>query len=265
MAEERQRPKFEVSPDGWRVIGWTGAVVGVVCLIGLAAVLALKGEDALATVALVLAITAFVVQIIVAIMSSAAARGAEAAAQSLNFETNKALEQIKASAAANQAILARQFDTLLDALIKRSPGAKSEADEGISTASDIWSLRGGFRPGPSAEAQRIIDRLRTFPSEDEAGPVVEAFQRLSPAGVAMLDRYARDELNSRETGAEPGLRSVKDSPAHTQARDQLMGEGLLEDRGDGYHALSDQGREVARLLKGRGLPGPTVAKTLGLG
>src|SRR4051812_48382734 len=123
-----EKPKFEVSQDGWKLLGAGGMAVGAICLVGIVAVISLRHSDALASIALVLAIAAFIVQIVVSSLQNAASRAAEAATRGLNFETNKALEQIKANAAANQAILARQFDTLLDALVKgrAGPDLKSE-------------------------------------------------------------------------------------------------------------------------------------------
>jgi hypothetical protein len=263
-------PKFHVSPAGWKVLGAAGITFGAVCFVGIVAVVALKKGDALASIALVLAIGAFIVQIVVSALQNSASRAAEAASRGLNFETNKVLEQIKASAAANQEILARQFDTLLDALVKGRTsselGQKSESDE--STAPDRErpiDLR-EFVPrfiGPSEEDQRIIEMLRTFPDEEEAKPLLDRLERLPANAVAMLDRYARDELKSRKMGAVPGL-TATDSPVPNSARKKLLDEDLLSDHGDGYYGLTDQGLQLARLLKGRDAPPPNVAAALGV-
>src|SRR4051812_9323553 len=95
-------PHIALSTDGWRAVGVGSAIFSAVCLIGLVAAIALKRADALADIALVLAIAAFVVQIIVSALQNAASRAAVSESHRLNYETNKALEQIKASAAASQ-------------------------------------------------------------------------------------------------------------------------------------------------------------------
>ena len=208
--EQESRPKIDVSPAGWRLLGSTAVIFGAVCLVGLVAVVGLKKSDALASVALVLAIAAFVVQIIVSTLQNSASRAAEAATRGLNFETNKVLEQIKSSAAANQEILARQFDTLLDALVKARAETrskeKSESDESPNfpeaPPADFRNLRVGGRLGPSPEDERIIDLLQSFPGEKEAAPLLKTFADLSGNAIAMIDRYARDEIRSRELGAE---------------------------------------------------------------
>jgi hypothetical protein len=268
--EGRSRPKLDVSPEGWKVLGWAGMTFGAVCLVGLIAVVALKHSDALASIALVLAIAAFIVQIIVSALQNAASRAAEAASRGLNFETNKALEQIKANAAANQEILARQFDTLLDALVKGRDaglGQKSETNGGSSSQpeapTDFRSLGRRVSLGPSQSDMRILEMLRSFPDDEEARQLLKHFDRLSPAAAALLDRYAEDELQSREAGAEPGL-AASEAPVVSKARATLLDESLLESRGDEYFSLTDQGRQVARLLRATGDPPPSVAEAFGL-
>src|SRR4051794_30184839 len=85
---QAKQPAFLLSKAGWRVIGVAGAIFGSICLIGLVAAIALKHADALADIALVLAIAAFVTQIIVSSLQNAASRAAAAESHRLNFETN---------------------------------------------------------------------------------------------------------------------------------------------------------------------------------
>lgn len=266
-------PRVQVNAGGWQLIGASGLLFGVACLLGVAAVLALSNTDTLAAVALVLAIVSFVIQIVATILGHAAARGADAEARRLNFETDKVLEEVKSNAAANQSILARQFDTLLDALIKRGPGVSGMEEEAGSEEEtkradlpapiDFRNFTAGLSGTPSAGDIRIAKEMRSFPSEEEAAPLVHKFIALPPVAIATLDRYARNEVSSRNTGTEPGLRAV-DSPANERARSILVDSGLLKKLGDGRYALTEEGRQVARFVSGRGEPPPNVAKALGI-
>jgi hypothetical protein len=276
MPKDSQK-KIDIAPDGWKVLGVGSVIFSTICLIGVVAVVSLKSADELASVALVLAIAAFVVQIIVSALQNAASRSAESASQRLNSETNTVLEQIKASAVANQDILARQFDTLLDALIQRgrskdddSDGSASESDfiqgrPAVDRVENQWvpSLLRSDRP--SGEDERMIQHLRSFPSEEDARRLLPRLQALSPTAVAMLDRYARDEITSRQSGREVGLlRST--APLASANFDELRTAGLVEVDGDDDQnsRLTDEGREVVRLLKARDVPPPAIAEAFGI-
>lgn len=270
--------KFTIEAGGWKILGGFGVIFGAICLIGLVAVVSLDDADELASIALVLAIAAFVVQIIVSALQNAASRAAESGSQRLNSETNMALEQIKANAVANQEILARQFDTLLDALIQRDGRRPKDSGDGTTPekagtgggassarADSLWTRNLLRSSGPSAEDERVIDRIRSFPSEEEARGLLVKLKSLSASAVAMLERYAKDELSSRQAGQEVGL-VRSDTPLARDTFDELRAAGLLEVDADdeALSRLTEEGREIVRLIKGSDTPPPIVAREFGL-
>jgi len=278
-------PRFRVSPDGWKLIGSGSLIAAAICLAGLAAVLALTDSDALATIALVLAITAFIVQIIVTVIQNAASREAEAASRELNSETNQVLQEIKATSAANQKILAEQFNSLLEALISgHAPGgnasdkarrdARPKADEAPPEQSDSMAqlrlpasswLRNAS-PTPSDEDSRILDRIRSWPDEEEGLALADTLRSLSPQASASLQRLIDDEISSRQLGGWVGL--GKGGPALSASGDrELADKGLAEEDVHGSTPilrLTEEGREVGRLLSARGSPPPRLANVLGI-
>jgi hypothetical protein len=272
--ERETEPRIKVAPAGWTIIGSMGAILGIACLVGIIAVLALKESNTLADIALVMAIIAFIVQLVLSAIQNAITQTATRENQQLNYETSKILEEIKANAAANQSILARQFDTLLNALIRTGstgPDQKTSADGDTDDESPTsrqeflsrplaWPTLRGFGTSPVPEEERVINEIRSWPDEDKGIGYAEILDTLSPGAIAMLERYARDEITSRENGYAVGLQ-MAGTPLAESNYGELSEAGLVEES-DGMGRLTDLGRQVVRLLKAQDTPPPRLAQRL---
>lgn len=255
MSDARDNPKlFSASHAGWRLIGIAGALFGLICVVGLIAAIALKNADALADIALVLAIAAFLVQMVVSAMQNSSSRQSAAESQRLNFETNAALEEIKASAKASQEVLSSQFDSLLQALIRRDGGGKGGkgGEDGPNLAAYDLARR-NLRTNGSAEDLRAISELQSWPAEEHGVPALLTLRSLTPNAVASLERFRRDEISSRQSGALVGL-PRNESPVGNVYSDELLRKGLIEEDGEHMGRLTESGKYVARLLRPDGDP-----------
>jgi uncharacterized membrane protein len=269
-------PRITVNRSGLR---WIAVSSLVVMLALVAALLAQDGlfsasdssnPDGLTTLALILAILAFVVQIVVFLFQTHASQGAERRSRDLNAETREVLTKIEASSSATEAVLISHFERLLDFVVG-GPGKTAgegddvdaaeleslEDDEKPATAGEVRRLmleasrlreRPTFPPartGPSSrENQRELEYLREWPSRDEAEKVVAEISKLPPLAVAALTRAGVLEIRQRLEGRAVGLNRSAGRPPFIDA---LVGEGLLWNDG-GKTALTDRGRQLARIL-----------------
>jgi hypothetical protein len=103
--------------------------------------------------------------------------------------------------------------------------------------------------------------LRSVPLGKPAGePDVEVppdaddvLRGLGPAVVALLERYRRDDVDSRASGIPVGLGEAKDGAwVVLEADAKLEREGLTEPTlPEGWSRLSERGRALARALVAR--------------
>lgn len=278
-ADEERKPRVQANRAAWRVVA-LGALVVVIALI--AALLAQDGlwsddptdPDGLTTLALVLAILAFFVQLFVFIFQAADSNRAVQRSDELNRRTQATLEKIEASSAATQKVLFAQFDRLLDYVVgvradddtARGADAEVEAeDETLEqgsepvTASELARVvrealaeqaapRPVFSAGrsvPSRADADIINYLQAFPTDRaEVDRAVPELRRLSPVAVALLTRMAVLEIRQRSEGRAVGLPAVDPIPRTSAG---LIEAGLLRPAGRRV-ALTDRGRELARVL-----------------
>jgi hypothetical protein len=136
---ERARPRARVNKAAWRAISVACLVVAVALLGALVAQTSLwhssRGAkiDPLTTLALVLAILAFLVQIFVYIFQTNASNSALLRSEEVNADTRRLLTQIQASSQATQRVLFTQFDRLLDYVVGGSvkpPPPRAPSEDG---------------------------------------------------------------------------------------------------------------------------------------
>lgn len=258
------------TPPGPRIT-WVQAfiavsVVAVASLASLVIVASLNDSEALTTVALALAIVTFIIQIVVFIAQTWTT-------SQLNAETRGFLEELKASAHGTERALNTQVDKLTDHLLQSFETARKREDgssgvelrqrlredvfDALSASQDPSAAAPDLSGvGPSPDDQRVVKELLTMPDEQEGLKLVETMSGLPPLTVACLRSYAEDELRSRQLGNEPGLEVAKDHPFSQEA----INAGLLEYVPVGmapsglWARLTEQGRQLARLMLGNGIP-----------
>jgi hypothetical protein len=284
-SKEQRRVVVTVEPRAQLSISWQTATVvmtliAVACLATLAFVVGINRVDTLSAVALALAILAFAAQIFYSI-----AQGQQAAQQLLQNErlynqTQALLTDISLTSREIRGAQTGLIDRLLQGVLPSLPDAVQDAGvapelqgavvQHVSrtlreAASDALSPpRVAERP-ISAEDERIIELLRSFPDRAEGARSLELLARLSGPARDELRARARYELARRrlgrpvgqwgDVGQTPGLAELE-AHALIERLDPPVGQANGRDYGDygDYVALTDQGRRVARLLTGRGQP-----------
>lgn len=232
--------------------------------------------DGLTTLALVLAILAFLVQIFVFVFQTNASAASLQRSEELNTDTQALLSRIQANSNATQRVLFSQFDRLLDYVVDprskgsdRNPGPPigevlageraepDDLDQGPATVADVQRIVSEFqrpadRPsfavpadgGASDEDLRIVDYLQSWPSESQAEAAVTELASLSPFSLAVLTRMGMTEIVQRLEGERVGLWKGKNAP---EAVREMTMMGLLRED-DGWMTLTDHGRELLRVL-----------------
>lgn len=250
-----------------------GVVFGVASLIAMLAVLLIRDTDALAAIALVLAIVTFASQIIVYMTQSAEANRQSRAAHELHARTMETSKELEGYARATHAAVAEQFDKVLDrALIaakEPASGAKTQTkdivdprrirDEVLRELSQTFEeSRRRLYPSPvsddrrSLAPRRHLDFLHRWPTERGMRRLAnDGLHELTDAAVEQLKRYVVDLEQSVQIGVPDGLTSAPQDPGIRE----LVNRNLLE-AADGmstggriqYRLNGFKGRAAARLL-----------------
>lgn len=262
--EEDGRPRLVLNKAAWRV----STVVATVVALALVVVLLVQSDlgsdqspgkkDPLTTLALVLAVMAFLVQIFVYVFQSNASSRAIERAEELNVETQGLLNEIRTNSQATQRVLFSQFDRLLDYVVQGTPPANGEAEDQVTGSSETTMPDEGTDPsarqprffsayttgGPSEEDRRVLAYLRSWPTEEEARKAVGILERISPLAQMRFKRFVDRELAQRFRGERVGL-----APAtiFSHANEELIEAGLLREDDD-RQILTDSGRDAGRLV-----------------
>lgn len=249
----------------WQQIAAGSSVVAVGALASLIIVLALNDSDALATVALSLAIVTFITQILVFIAQTWTT-------SQLNAETRGFLQELQTSAHGTEKALNTQVDKLTDHILRNFESARKRDDgssagelrrrvredvaEVLKSQPPLSSAPAGLTPEPavSDRDQRLLDELASFPDEEEGLQSLEVLKALSPITVSTLRRYGEDERKSREIGGDPGLPLADEHPFSKEAIEAGLLEYDTQTRGKDWARLTEKGRQVARLLVSAGEP-----------
>lgn len=283
-------PTYSLSP---RRIAMFATAVATAALTTLAVVASVEGAQALSTIALVLAILAFVMQILLFVFHSQAAHEQRVRSEQLNAQTRALLAEVQATAQATQAMVSQQFNQLLQAFVS---GATTTAEQtkfdpatfehrllsNIRSAilpqspSSGRDLRPPTRPRGEADDRRRessssspreaspeaiarlrarrgrLNKLQSFPTENEAREAIEILGKLSPQQRFRLQQLGNDEVDSKESGTYVGLERVASD-------DELERAGLVTEArvstGDGRQLvmrLTDHGIDAARLFTALG-------------
>jgi hypothetical protein len=261
-----------IVPLGAIAVGAT--IIALTCLVVLVVVASTKKVEALPTVALSVAIVAFVVQVIVFIVQGAASNAQTVQSQELHGRLLELLAGIKEQTEGTQTAFSKQNERLLESLDKawheRGAGGEgarvaaevaSRAQEasGDESSSGTRYLRRKPRPD---DAERLT-QLQTLPSDDELPVLLADVTALTKAEQIFLKGFGDDELRILERGDDSALDPGLVSPAGLDARG-LVSEvpHSIEETGQPIYRLTDYGRRLARLLTGTGELVPTNREKL---
>lgn len=255
----------------WKHVALGATLTAVSSLAALAVSVSITDADTLSTVALALAILAFVIQIMMFIAQSWVSDQQASQTHAINAETMSALAELRTRAAGTQDILAKQADTAMryaferQVVESRKLGLSTEkmaqsidlGDEGITSE--------GYEEAtePSEEDVEIMSRLWEYPDEQSGVPMLPLFVDLSPIAGSTLKFLGEDELDSRRIGVRPGVRvKAEDSPGVVELMDRGLIEWVSGDEvrhkmarpreDDRFIRLTPTGREVARFLTAAG-------------
>jgi hypothetical protein len=247
-----------------RVVAAGGAILGVGCLATLAVVTAAEGDDALSTIALSLAVLAFIVQLLVFVAQSQATSQQMLRSEQLNTQTQALLSEMQTTARGTETMVREQFGQLLRAFMDAAKTAetgkggfdqdaferrlltnirretmlaqessRAPAQERSRTASPVpppGSRSAGLsrtRQEAAARAQRRADTYDSgpFPSEDEAQRAIPVLRSTSPEARAYLRRLYVDKIRSSESGSYVGLSARSD---FAEAQEELLAKELAQ-------------------------------------
>jgi hypothetical protein len=266
----------------WRTIALVSlgvATAGISATLTALVVVATRHEaGGLETVALELAVLAFIIQIIVFVAQVFAVNQQTARGEEIYARMTGLLEGLRGTTQGTQETLQRYMGVLLRA----ATGAASEAvaDAGpeekfnpveferrvLQRAGEVARSEGERLPGldlesaalsrphtPSRDDQRKIDLLTSFPTEDEGREAYDMLLQLSPMAISVLQDFANDELDSLRGGFAPGLRKLPSAVVTSELTNGGFTEQVGEPSADGTRmtVLTPLGRDVARFLTAR--------------
>lgn len=262
---KRGRSTFSV-PMSTLAIG--GILISITCLASLVIVVSIKKVDELSTVALALAILAFVVQLIVFIVQTASASEQSLQAQQLNASTIQILTQLQERMQGTEQSLERMNSELLSAALGKSipqleaegVGVNAEYFDKLADSitkimtSNVNEYENARRipvagvlapPLRDDEADSLRSYMERWTEPNEVDEVIETLRSLSPDLRHRLARMAADVIRFTERGSEvgPGFLGVPS--------DQLVKAGLVTSflvDGNNFYTLSPKGRKVARVV-----------------
>jgi hypothetical protein len=271
----------------WRTVSFCSTFVAIAAVAALAIVAYEHGADGLSTIALALAILAFVVQLMVFIAQEGLATRQAQRGEEIYTRTSGILERIEERSSGTQRLVEEQRGFIL----KAAQGAVSEViaeqdadvdDADVAQSIDPGALAAKFeqlladyqrrRPvaAPSAadvplsdptlasearrqrarESQAKARSMRAYPPEEDGRKRAVALKSLSPRAVGELGRRMDAELSAVAGGREVrGLRGPE--AAMPRAVRELLDRGLLTDERDPADALPEGSVNLVLSEEGR--------------
>lgn len=266
--EDREVQQVRVTKRAWRRATFSLTVLSLVLFAALIAQTSIEPgpdtgkADPLATLALVLAILAFLVQIVTYAIQARNTHEALRRGDEVNAGTKNILTQIRTTADQTQKTQTAQLDRLIDYFLERDVPAAvdrpdvidpepaehddgaGEIDEELLSRKDATELvedaiaryelgrrrasadaaRSAIhKDRPSPEDREIIDYMKSFPDREEAARSVEILNRLPRVAVMKLAMLAERELALLGRGQRSRSFFRADSPV----RVALESEGLI--------------------------------------
>jgi hypothetical protein len=243
----------------FRLAAAGGAVISLVLAVVLVIVVRTNGTDVLATIALALAILAFVVQLIVFIVQTSATNQQMLQAQQLYGQMNTVLGQIGERTEGTQVEMRRISEHFLQSVFPKAVAAHSGPD--ASEASEAEELETAIETdwptgSPPSVNRALLTALSTYPSEGDAPPLIERLAAATDAGRHNFYRLVNDEVYYRSEDSSgligPGLPARGVEPSLSDLVEQFS----VHEKP--FIGLSEAGRQVARLLVPEENPPPYI-------
>jgi len=248
-------------------------------VVALGGVLSTRQADALAALALSLAVISLLLQVIVYVAQART-----------TADASTLMAEIRSGVGTMRSQLDLQFKTVLERALER--GAVVEAKEREDSSAPQSAVLDAIRQtvesalGSRVEQPRIAHPITTpnvepevlptpvrdlliYPQDAKQGEVaLEALKTLTQGARRRLKRFGDDEIRSRLTNLPVGLWDSGETPKSVV---ELLKAGLVEERpipigypkAKAWRSLTDPGRKAARLLTAAGDP-PVNLKNAGL-
>jgi hypothetical protein len=221
---------------------------------------------------------------VIAIAESQASSQQLLQSERVNTETRALLADVRATTQGLHATLSDQFDTVLRAAL--GPAIAEASKDGEVSPEELEArivdkvedaLRQFRTPAATStsmshlvsrsaapEDERVIKHMTTYPDEEEGLRLLSILNELTPLQAELLRSRASQEIRTRRAGRLPPAWVLPSG--RRQRAEALFDQGLAreidrppraarpEDPDDTFYELTDLGRDVARLLMGRGEP-----------
>ncbi len=219
--KNESRGSVEVPLGGLAI---AAVVVALTCLVVLVIVGSQKGIEALPTIALSVAIVAFVVQLIVFIVQAAASSAQSLRSQELHGQLLELLAGIREQTQGTQAAFSTQNEKLLEAALGKVARERGLTEEGQRAVFEAAGQRGGGstsgatpvaypRRKPAADDDKHLEVLRSLPGDAEVRARLEQLNALTKMQKLFVRLFGNDERKTLEAGASavynPGLSSAQ--------------------------------------------------------
>ena len=228
----------------WKSAAIGSGIVAVCAIAALAVVASLDHAGSLATIALALAILAFVIQIMVFIAQNWTTGQQLLRSEQINASTQSLLIQVNENARGTNNLLAQQFDKVLEralAVTSREVRKRLPHDEAMEITDtvakavehDLRTYVDGYlapdwhRP-PSEDDSDLERYLTTYPTEAEVKEDLNIVDDMSKACVALLTEFGRDEIACLYGKGRPG-KFEEALPDQGQQFNELLRLGLIEE------------------------------------
>jgi hypothetical protein len=252
-----------------RTVASVASLAALGLLATLAIVVGVKSVDILATVALALAILAFVVQLIVYVVQTTSSERQLADARTLHSEMMTVLTQLQERSIGTQQSIDLIREQVIEDLRAKAKGnfvAGEAASAAVSGSEAVASQRRETRaepeyppPLPPSTAAEIQEELSAWPEADEVADIVDTVTQLGTPGRIGLDWLVRDTLDFTEPGrgVGPGI------PADVEALRRLISAGFAEFV-PGFQLVvpSAKGRKYGRFYTAKGDPPDYIPQEL---
>lgn len=261
----------------WRMVAFVCGLLAAGSTGTLAIVVPVKDVDTLSTIALALAILAFVIQIIIFVVQSWTSGQQMLQSEAINSDTRSLLTELRESAKSTNQLLANQYDKILERLLLTTERAVNEtATTGGVNLDELRSrlerdlrqaLNEEMHSPPSAsridrlssEQRNRLNYLETYPRPNELDQTLHVLQNLSPRALAALLKFGRDAMSSIINGRYEGFHRRDIGPAVDElerlnliaaAKDAAGSRGQAEQ----LLVLTPAGRRAVRPLTAIGRP-----------
>lgn len=250
----------------WRTVAVSSLIVVGALAVLLAVVASIRDVDVLSTIALGLAVIAFVVQIVVYIAQADSASRQQIQAAEINSRTIAALSTIEEKAEGTRSTVDRLHDRLLEAALRKAvpEAVATEATPGSEEFNETVSrmVRDIITSADSAnvpiQQQTPQERVSTedptmlvLPNDEQLTAAVTAMKGLTGSQLSSLRRLARDQAatgGGDHSSIGPGLRTV-----NPYVVKELFDRGLIVRRKVRWVSapvfqLTDLGKDAGRVL-----------------